>query len=101
MLHYATWADSLPKGTAIYTVRLVYADGREQRIPIRNKLEIGDWWQAPAYPNAFIVFAEEKKAIFLTCLELPETRVPVRELCFESAGGADPFILALTGEAAD
>ncbi|MBN1672096.1 MAG: sigma-70 family RNA polymerase sigma factor [Kiritimatiellae bacterium] len=98
LLHYATWANDLPDGEVILTVRIQYADGREQRFPMRNRIETGDWWQAKEFSNAEVIYRDGNKSLFLTTIEVPDGRAFVRSLTFESAGKAGPIVLAVTGE---
>ncbi|MBN1669858.1 MAG: sigma-70 family RNA polymerase sigma factor [Kiritimatiellae bacterium] len=97
VLHYATYAHGLAEGEVVYTVRIRYADGREQVIPMRNRLEVGDWWKAADLAGANVVFTEGNMNAFLTEIKLPAGVPAVDSLRIESASKANPVILAVTG----
>jgi len=99
LLHYATWANGMPQGEPVFTVRIHYANGREQAVPMRNRLETGDWWNTAQPEHALIVHAEGNKSLFLTPIPLAGDGVAVQSIAFESAGKATPIILAATGQA--
>jgi len=99
LLHYATWANGLPEGEPVFTVRIRYTDGREQNAPMRNRLETADWWNPPDPKRAMIVHTEGQKNLFLTQIPLAGGTAAVQSITFESAGKATPFILAATGAA--
>ncbi|MBN1672095.1 MAG: sigma-70 family RNA polymerase sigma factor [Kiritimatiellae bacterium] len=100
LLHYATWAAEVPAREVICTLQVTFANGAEHAVPLRNGIEIGDWWQATDLPRAQIVFTEGSKNLFLTEIPLPQPNTPVDSIAFESAGNATPVILAVTGKTA-
>jgi len=100
VLHCASYANRYPKGEVLYTVRVRYQDGKEQRIPFRNGIETGDWWRAKDHDAGLVVFRQGAASLFLTELDLTGRTAAVHTIAFESAGKADPTIVAATGRLA-
>jgi hypothetical protein len=103
-LHAADGAVDAGETLAQYTVR--WADGREERIPIRCHVEVRpwDWEPLSAGPAAAVAWSGSSPAglpvwLFRTTWTNPHPDVAVAALDLESAmRSCAPFIVAITAE---
>jgi eukaryotic-like serine/threonine-protein kinase len=105
---------SAPDGTEIGSYTVHYADGTQERIPIRYGEEVRDWWELTnesvlgsahsrvAWRGANPVAAENGALgarLFKTTWENPKPDLEVESLDFTSSlTSAAPFLMAITAE---
>jgi serine/threonine protein kinase/WD40 repeat protein/tetratricopeptide (TPR) repeat protein len=110
VLHAASW--SVPDGTEIGHFILHYADGQEEKIPIRYGLEVRDWWfgledgpATAALKPAWVggnSLASQRAAglrLFVSSWPNPRPQAALSTLDYVSAGtDSAPFLVAITTE---
>ncbi|MFA5203490.1 MAG: hypothetical protein WC708_03715 [Lentisphaeria bacterium] len=100
VLHTGIWSAGGHKTAAVY--RITYADGTSVDIPVRNGLEIADWWGAGSLPNAPVGIratngAGNSVGVYLFRLGALDTAKPVAALEMISENtGCTPVLLAAT-----
>ena len=83
LLHACAWS---PKFRApIGEIRVIYADGSGERIPVRTGIDVGNWWRpSMSYPNGFLLWSGNnfggKVGLFVSAFKLRNS--VVRELEF-------------------
>ncbi len=54
LLHACAWSPGFRD--PIGWIRVIYADGEEEKIPVRTGIDIGNWWRPTmSYPNGFLL----------------------------------------------
>ncbi len=94
LLHAAAW---VPAGNAaIGKIEVIYVDGSHQTIPVRNRVDVANWWNASSYSNANVVWTAENRqsyvGLLLSVFKL-ENR-PISKISFKSGKTAVWMIVA-------
>ena len=88
LLHAAAWTPSTDAVTG--KIEVTYADGRRQTIPVRNKVDVANWWSPVSVANAAVVWTTENRqaytGLFMSAFKL-ENRQP-RRIVFKSEKNA-------------
>lgn len=79
LLHASAWSPSnkIPIGN----IKLKFEDGSSQSIPIKSKIDVGDWWQPYPLPNASVAWTSENKKSYVG---LYLSRFPISEKAIKS-----------------
>lgn len=64
--HTSAWSELAEPGTPVMLYRIHYADGSVREIPVRNRYEIGNWWDVkkPQSPGAHGAWMNSRKRGF-------------------------------------
>ncbi len=86
------------KGESILDYEITYDDGQKIVVPMRNKVEISDWWMAQDYENSAVVHRDGDKCVFAAEWVNPQPTKKIASLKAVSKGNAIPVILGITGK---
>ena len=73
LLHGCAWSPKFR--TPIGELRIAYADGSVEQIPVRTGIDVGNWWRpSMSYPNGFLLWSENnlggKVGLFVSAFQL-------------------------------
>ncbi len=97
-LHAFAWVMSQPQAQ-VGTIRVVFCDGTETELPVRNSQDGADWWSPVPCPNGRLVWSAANRtaavALFLASWELQPK--PVEKLVLTSNPAHAWMIVAVSG----
>jgi len=94
-LHTAMYVQAA-KGESVLDYEISYDDGRKETIPMRNQVEISDWWMAKDWEAAQVVYRDGDKCLLATEWVNPFPNQRVESVKAISKGNAIPVVVAIT-----
>jgi hypothetical protein len=96
-LHTAMYVKA-PKGEAILDYEITFEDGQAIVVPMKNQVDLADWWMASDYENAQVVYRDGDKCVFVSEWSNPSPAKAIVGIKAISKGNAIPIVLAITAK---
>ncbi len=92
VLHALAWPEE--ENVKIGAIRVDYADGSSSEIPVRSRVDAGNWTEVAALPNGRIAWTSKDQSRCLFMSVFPVESKPVAKLSFSSEGKSVWLIVA-------
>ncbi len=96
-LHTLMWVKA-KEGETLLEYVVTYDNGEKVVVPMRNKVDIADWWMAKDYPNGQVVYRDGNKCVFTSEWVNPTPNRAITSIKAVSKGNAIPIVIAVSGK---
>ena len=96
-LHTLMYAKAA-EGETMLEYEIIFESGKKITIPMKNKIDIADWWKTAPGKNMQVVFRDGNKCVMAGEWENPSPLDTIVSLKAISKGNCIPIIIAITGK---